>query len=260
MPSNRQPHGRLGATDLTAHLSHEEEAIQLAVVQRRLVELRLQAAGLLGDGGIGPALCVIFEGWDAAGKGSAIRRLVAPLDPRHVHVVQFAAPSPEELRHHFLHRFAPALPGRGGMAVLDRSWYGRVLVERVEGLASEREWRSAYHSINSFERELAATGTVFVKLWLHISEEEQDRRFQARERDPIKRWKLSADDWHNRERRAEYVVAVEEMFTHTDQPHAHWHVVAAESKPFAHVRIITHVIEAFERGLRAAGITPVSAS
>jgi polyphosphate kinase 2 (PPK2 family) len=128
---------RLDEVDLTQRLSRGAEAARLAVVQRRLVELRLQAAGLLGDARLGPALCVLLEGWDASGKGSAIRRLVEPLDPRHVHVVQFAAPTPAEQRHHFLHRFAPALPGRGGMAVLDRSWYGRVLVERVDRLASE---------------------------------------------------------------------------------------------------------------------------
>jgi polyphosphate kinase 2 (PPK2 family) len=252
--------GRLDEADLTQHVNRVEEAARLPVLQRRLVELRLQAAGLLDNSRLGPALCIVLEGWDAAGKGSAIRRLVAPLDPRHVHVVQFSAPTPSELRHHFLHRFAPALPGRGGMAVLDRSWYGRVLVERVEGLASETEWRRAYQSITAFEHELALTGTVFVKLWLHVSEEEQLRRFRKRELDPLKRWKLTEEDWRNRERRAEYTAAVEEMFTHTDRPHAHWHVVAAESKRFARLRVIEHVIDTLEHGLRGEGIVPVAAS
>ena len=252
--------GRLDEVDLTQRLSRSAEAARLAVVQRRLVELRLQAAGLLGDARLGPALCVLLEGWDAAGKGSAIRRLVEPLDPRHVHVVQFAAPTPAELRHHFLYRFAPALPGRGGMAVLDRSWYGRVLVERVDGLASETEWRRAYLSIAAFERELVLAGTAFVKLWLHVSAEEQLRRFHKREVDPIKRWKLTESDWHNRERRADYVAAVEEMFSHTDRPRAHWHIVPAESKRFARVRVIEHVIDALEHGLRGEGIEPVAAS
>ena len=252
--------GRLDEVDLRQRLSRTAEAERLLVVQRRLLALRLQAAGLLGDARLGPALCVLLEGWDAAGKGSAIRRLVEPLDPRHAHVVQFAAPTEAESRHHFLWRFAPALPARGGMAVLDRSWYGRVLVERVDRLASETEWRRAYLSIAAFERELVLSGTVFVKLWLHISAEEQLRRFRKREADPLKRWKLTDADWHNRERRAEYVAAVEEMFSHTDRPHAHWHVVPAESKRFARVQVIEHVIDALEHGLRGEGIEPVAAS
>jgi AMP-polyphosphate phosphotransferase len=252
--------GRLDDVDLTQHVSRREEAERLALLHRRLVTLRLQAAGLLDDPRLGPALCVVLEGWDAAGKGSAIRRLVEPLDPRHVAVMQFAAPTASELRHHFLHRFAPALPGRGGMSVLDRSWYGRVLVERVEGFATETEWRRAYQSITAFEHELALAGTVFVKLWLHVSAEEQLRRFHKREVDPLKRWKLTAADWRNRERRAEYTAAVEEMFTHTDRPHAHWHVVPAESKRFARLRVIEHVIDALGHGLRGEGIEPVAAS
>jgi polyphosphate kinase 2 (PPK2 family) len=252
--------GRLDDADLTRHLSRREEAGRLAVVQRRLLGLRLQAAGLLGDARLGPALCVVLEGWDAAGKGSAIRRLVEPLDPRHVNVVQFAAPTPSEMQHHFLHRFAPALPGRGEMAVLDRSWYGRVLVERVDRLASETQWRRAYLSIAAFERELVLAGTVFVKLWLHISAAEQLRRFHKREADPIKRWKLSEADWHNREHREEYIAAVEDMFSHTDRPHAHWRVVPAESKRYARVRVIEHVIDALEHGLRGGGIEPVAVS
>ena len=125
--------------DLTHKLRSSEGQERLAAAQRRLLALRLQLAGLIGERQLGPPLCVAFEGWDASGKGGAIRRLVSPLDPRHVRVTQFAAPSEDERRHHFLHRFAPALPGWGGMAILDRSWYGRVLVERVEGLASEAE-------------------------------------------------------------------------------------------------------------------------
>ena len=228
------------------------------MVQRRLVELRLQAAGLLGDGPPGPALCIVVEGWDASGKGSVIRRLVEPLDPRHVHVVQFGAPTPEERRRHFLHRFAPALPGRGGMAVLDRSWYGRVLVERVEGFATEAQWRRAYRSIIAFEHELVEADTVFVKLWLHISEAEQLRRFHKREADPIKRWKLTEEDWRNRARREDYIAAVEDMLENTDRPRAHWQVVAAESKSYARVRVIELVIDALERGLRQAGVEPVN--
>src|SRR3977135_364829 len=133
--------------DLTLKLSARESEERIVKAQRRLLALRLQLAGLIGGERLGPPLCVLFEGWDASGKGGAIRRLTSPLDPRHVRIAQFAAPSDDERRHHFLHRFVPAMPGWGGMTVLDRSWYGRVLVERVEGFATEPEWRRAYAEI-----------------------------------------------------------------------------------------------------------------
>ena len=145
----------LDDVDLSAKLSKSAGLKRLQSAQRRLLALRLQAGGQIGDGRLGPPLCVLFEGWDASGKGGAIRRLTAPLDPRHVNVAQFAAPTAREKRHHFLWRFWPELPGWGGMAVLDRSWYGRVLVERVEGFASKPEWRRAYDEIVAFERGLA---------------------------------------------------------------------------------------------------------
>ena len=158
---------------------------------------------------------MLFEGWDAGGKGGAIKRLVAPLDARHVRVKSFAAPSPDEKRHHYLHRFVPALPGWGGMAVLDRTWYGRVLVERVEGFATEEQWRRAYGEIDDFERMLADDGMIIVKLFLHISEAEQLERFERRREDPLKAWKLTDEDWRNREKRPAYEAALEEMFERT---------------------------------------------
>src|SRR5438270_2619557 len=173
--------GRLKEPDLALRLSAAEEAKLLGAAQERLLQLRLTAGGQIGEPGrLGPPLCVVFEGWDASGKGGCIKRLVSPLDPRHVRVAQFAAPTYDEKRHHFLGRFWPALPGWGGMAVLDRSWYGRVLVERVEGFAPEEAWERAYGEIVSMETTLAAEGTVLVKFWLHISPEEQLRRFEAR--------------------------------------------------------------------------------
>ena len=153
---------------------------------RGSTQLRLTLGGLIGGGELGPPVCVLFEGWDASGKGGAIKRLVAPLDPRHVRVVQFAAPTPDEKRHHFLWRFWPSLPGWGGMAVFDRSWYGRVLVERVEGFATREQWLRAYDEINDFERTLADEGMILIKFWLHISAEEQLKRFERREKDPLK--------------------------------------------------------------------------
>jgi AMP-polyphosphate phosphotransferase len=248
---------RLDDVDLSQKLSGAEGRERLQAAQHRLLALRLQAGGLIGDGRLGPALCVVFEGWDASGKGGAIRRLVGPLDPRHVRVSQFAAPSEREARHHFLWRFWPELPGRGGMAVFDRSWYGRVLVERVEGLASEPEWRRAYDEIVAFERTLCGDGMVLVKLWLHISDHEQLRRFRAREREPLKRWKLTEDDWRNRSHRPAYERAVADMLERTDHEAAPWRVIAAESKPYARVAVVEAVAEALEDGLRATGAEPV---
>src|SRR4051795_9761450 len=155
--------GRLDKLDLSRSLSREEEQERLEKGQQRLLELRLQLGGKLGDGALGPPVCVVFEGWDASGKGGAIKRLVSPLDPRHVRVATFSAPTSDEKRHHFLWRFAPALPGWGGMAVLDRSWYGRVLVERVEGYATHEQWSRAYDEIVGFERMLAREGMVMIK-------------------------------------------------------------------------------------------------
>src|SRR5215212_2590446 len=183
--------GRLDQLDLSLRVTAKEEEQLLAAAQRRLVELRLHLGGQLGDHGIGPGLCVVFEGWDASGKGGAIKRLVAGLDPRHVRVKQFAAPSYDEKRHHWLLRFWDPLPGRGGMAVYDRSWYGRVLVERVESFATKEQWQRAYGEINDFERMLVAEGTILVKFFIHISGKEQLKRFKARESDPLKPWKLT---------------------------------------------------------------------
>lgn len=250
--------GRLAAVDLTASMGREEAERRLVAAQQRLLALRLQLGGLLGDGGLGPPLCVLFEGWDASGKGGAIRRLVAPLDPRHVRVAQFAAPTADELRHHFLRRFWPALPGWGGMAVLDRSWYGRVLVERVEGLVTEAEWTRAYDQIAAFERALVEEGTVLVKIWLHVSSEEQLARFRQRERDPLKRWKLTPDDWRNRDKRPAYEQAVETMLARTDMAAAPWHVIAAESKHRARAVVVETVNAAIEAGLRRHGREPVA--
>jgi polyphosphate kinase 2 (PPK2 family) len=248
--------GRLDELDLSLKLSKQEEARRLPELEERLLALRLQAGGLIGDGRLGPALSVVFEGWDASGKGGAIKRLVGRLDPRHVRVASFAAPTPTEKRHHFLWRFWPALPGWGGMTVFDRSWYGRVLVERVESLAAEPEWRRAYDEIVDHERSLAEEGMVLVKLWLHVSAEEQLKRFRKRERDPLKAWKLTPEDWRNREKRPAYAAAVEDMLDRTDREHAPWTLVEADSKPYARVKVLETVIAALEDGLAREGIRP----
>jgi polyphosphate kinase 2 (PPK2 family) len=251
-------HLRLDHLDLSLRLSRDEEAERLAVAQRRLLQLRLVCGGLIGGAQhrLGPPLCIIMEGWDASGKGGAIRRLVSPLDPRHVRVAQFAAPTPDELRHHYLSRFVWALPGWGGMAILDRSWYGRVLVERVEHFATEAEWRRAFGEISDFERSLADSGMILVKCWLHISSDEQLRRFEARQRDPLKSWKLTDEDWRNRKRRPEYEDAVEEMLERTDHPAAPWDLIPAESKRYARVAVLDTVIKRTEEGMRRCGMEP----
>ena len=241
--------GRLDDVDLTLRLSRKEEADQLAAAQHRMLHLRLALGGQLG-GPIGPPLCVVFEGWDASGKGGAIKRLVDHLDPRHVRVSQFAAPTYDEKRHHFLWRFWPVLPGWGGMAVFDRSWYGRVLVERVEGFATTEQWGRAYDEIVDFERTLVAEGMIMVKFWMHLTPEEQERRFERRKDDPLKSWKLTDEDWRNREKHAQYVEAVEDMLARTDHAVAPWHVVPAEDKRYARVHVVRRVADAIE----AAGI------
>ncbi len=247
-------YARLEDVDLSLRLSKDEEAKRLGRAQRRLLHLRLINGGQLNEGNLGPPVCIVFEGWDAAGKGGAIKRLVEPLDPRHVHIAPFAAPTPDELRHHFLWRFWPPLPGWGGMTIFDRSWYGRVLVERVENLATEVQWRRAYEEINDFEHTLAEEGMIVIKLWMHLSHEEQLRRFVRRRDDPLKSWKLTDEDWRNREKRGAYESAVSDMLRLTCGPLAHWDVISAENKRYGRVQVIETVIRRMEQGMRRWGI------
>jgi polyphosphate kinase 2 (PPK2 family) len=248
--------GALARLDLSLELTPSEEQARLVTAQERLLQLRLVLGGLIGrHPRIGPPVCVVFEGWDASGKGGAIKRLVAPLDPRHVRVAQFGAPSYDEKRHHFLWRFWPVLPGWGGMAVLDRSWYGRVLVERVEGFATEEQWRRAYAEIVEFERTLAAEGMIMIKFWMHLSSAEQLRRFKAREQDPLKTWKLTAEDWRNRGKRRLYKAAVEDMLDRTDHAAAPWVLIEAEDKRWARVKVVESVVAAIESGMAARNIS-----
>jgi len=247
--------GRLDQLDLSLALSREEYEQRLAAAQGRLTTLRLALGGKLTgyEGHRGPALAVVFEGWDASGKGGALKRLVEPLDPRHVRVAQYSAPTELEKRHHFLWRFWPALPGLGGMAVFDRSWYGRVLVERVDQLATREEWERAYPRIVEFERSFCEESGMLVKFWLHVSEQEQLQRFEERQKDPLKRWKLTFDDWSNREKRPLFEEAVEDMLERTDHPAAPWHLIEGDSKRFARVKVIETVCSEVERGMAERG-------
>ena len=244
---------RRDTVDLTQKLSDKEALKELAFLQRRLLQLRLHLGGQIG-GELGPPLCIVLEGWDASGKGGCIKPLVEPIDPRHVRVTQSPAPTHDEKRHHFLWRFWPKLPGWGGMTIFDRSWYGRVLVERVEGFATDEQWSRAYDEIVDFERTLCAEGMILVKFWLEISEEEQLRRFQRREADPLKRWKLTDEDKRNRAKRSSYERAIDDMLDRCDHPAAPWLVVAGESKPSARVQVVAGTCLAIERGMEKWGM------
>jgi AMP-polyphosphate phosphotransferase len=248
--------GHLDDLDLSAKLSKKEADARLEAAQVRLLALRLVLGGLVGERGIGPPVCVLFEGWDASGKGGAIKRLVAQLDPRHVRVVQFAAPSYDEKRHHWLWRFWPVLPGWGGMTVLDRSWYGRVLVERVEKFATPEQWGRGYEEINDFERMLTAEGMILIKFFMHLSDEEQLKRFEAREGEPLKSWKLTDEDWRNRKKRKQYSAAIEDMLDRTDTAWAPWYLIEGDQKRWARVKVVETVNAALEAGMRAHGIDP----
>lgn len=213
----------------------------LAALQQRLA--RIQIAYLVHA----KRALIVFEGWDAAGKGGAIQRLTAEWDPRNFHVWPIAAPTAEEKARHFLWRFWTRLPDRSEIAVFDRSWYGRVLVERVEGFAAEPEWRRGYDEINAFEAQQAEDGSTIVKIFLHVTQQEQDKRLKARLADPWKRWKVNAEDFRNRARRKDYEAAIRDMFAHTDTPLAPWTVIDGNNKKSARIATLTAVADALER-------------
>jgi len=189
----------------------------------------------------------VFEGPDAVGKGGAIKRLIERLDPRLIHVHGIAKPTEEELAYHYLRRFWLRIPRRGHAAIFDRSWYGRVLVERIEGFASRKEWQRAYDEINQFEKLLHDDGTLFLKFYLHFSKEEQLRRFKEREADPYKFWKIGPEDWRNREKFDQYNDAADEMFLRTSTPYAPWHIIATDHKWTARLAIFQLTVNLFSQ-------------
>lgn len=234
----------LGVLDLTQSIDRDRYRVELARQQGRLNRLQRRAAAQ------GLSTIAVFEGWDAAGKGGVIRRITAALDARHYRVIPVSAPTDEELAHHYLWRFMRRLSRAGRITIFDRSWYGRVLVERVEGLASPAEYQRAYAEINAFERELVDHGILLFKCWLHISRDEQLRRFRHRRETPHKAWKLTADDWRNRRRWARYELAVNEMVARTGKRRAPWMLVEANDKLFARIKVLRALADRLERALR----------
>ncbi len=197
----------------------------------------------------GKSAIIACEGWDASGKGGAISRLTAGWDPRFFEVWPIAAPSEEERVRHFLWRFWKRLPGRGDINIFDRTWYGRVLVERVEGYASEADWRRGYDEINEFEAQQRDNGVTLIKLFLHVTQAEQDARFRDRLENPWKRWKTGADDYRNRARRADYLKAYADMFERTDTRWAPWIVIDANNKKAARIAFLTAIADRLEKAV-----------
>ncbi len=197
----------------------------------------------------GHSAAIVFEGWDAAGKGGTIRRMSAVLDPRGFKVWPISAPRHYYLERHYLARFFERLPPRGAISVFDRSWYGRVLVERVEALASEQDWQRAYREINEFERTLVDHGTRVIKIFLHITPDEQARRFRDRVLDPAKRWKLSYEDFRNRKQWGAYEEAINDMFRETSSEYAPWHAIAANNKKHARVEALKIIADRLSAGV-----------
>jgi polyphosphate kinase 2 (PPK2 family) len=235
---------RLDALDLTARVESDKEykkrlkksQLNLLKLQRDIINQKVP-------------VILVFEGCDAAGKGGAIKRLSEKLDPRGYNVVPIGAPSPGELNKHYLWRFWTRLPGRGHLTIYDRSWYGRVLVERVEGFCSKPEWKRAYEEINAFEKMLVENHYVICKFWLQISKAEQLRRFKERENDPFKKWKITDEDWRNREKWDEYQKATEDMLEKCSTDWAPWTLVAAEQKEFARLLVIDTAVDAISKAL-----------
>ena len=243
---------RLSSLDMSKHIKRLDYEAKLARLQTRLQ--RIQQAYLFS----GDSAAIVFEGWDAAGKGGTIRRMAAVLDPRGFKVWPIAAPREYHKERHYLYRFWERLPPNGGISVFDRSWYGRVLVERIEGYATKTEWQRAYAEINEFERMLDDDGVRLVKIFLHITPEEQLARFRARLNDPLKRWKLSAEDLRNRARWADYEVAIEEMFQRTSTVRQPWIVIPGNSKHYARLAAINAIVKRLSDGvdLAPAGLDP----
>lgn len=232
---------RLDQLDLTRSLDKEDyreklQSLQLDLLhyQRTILESKR-------------SVILVFEGPDASGKGGVIKRLTEKMDPRHLRVYSIVKPTAEEYAHHYLWRFWTKLPCAGEIAIFDRSWYGRVLVERVEKFATTEEWKRAFNEINEMERTLIDDGAILMKFFLHISKEEQLRRFEERAADPYKHWKINEEDWRNRKKWTEHLEAAEEMFAKTDVRNAPWHLIEGEFKWYARIKVLRLLVKRLEK-------------
>jgi polyphosphate:AMP phosphotransferase len=227
----------LDSVDLSQHLDPASYDEQLPALQEKLGQLAWQLFQQRHN------TVMVFEGWDGAGKGSAIRRVTSAMDARLYRVIPIAAPSDEELAHHYLWRFWRHIPRAGHMTIYDRSWYGRVLVERVEKFASKQQWLRSYQEINEFEEQLVDHGTILCKFWIHIDQDEQLRRFKLRQQDPRKQHKITDEDWRNRDKWHAYEEAVNDLVAHTSTSRTPWTLVAGNDKKFARVQILKTICE-----------------
>lgn len=240
--------GKLQELDLTQTFDKKLYKKQLKDLQYKM----LNAQQFLLNNKIG--LIIAFEGMDAAGKGGAIKRLTERIDPRGLIVSPISAPQPHELRYHYMQRFWRKLPQHGQIAIFDRSWYGRVLVERIEGFAEEQEWKRAYNEINDFEKRLTDEDYILMKFWIHIDADEQLKRFNDRAKDPYKSWKLTDEDWRNREKFDLYCEAADEMFAKTDTENAPWCLIPGNDKLYARIQVLTEVIAHIEQQAAKRGL------
>lgn len=231
---------KLADVDLSPTISDEDYKTELKKLQKRLSELH----NVIYRKKIPVILC--YEGWDAAGKGGNIRRVAYPLDPRGFDVHPIASPLPHELSRQYLWRFWTRLPRTGHICIFDRTWYGRVMVERLEGFCSEKDWKRAYNEINEFERQLTDWGAVLLKFWIHIDKETQLERFNERQNTPEKQWKITEEDWRNREKWPQYEVAVDEMLQKTSTKNAPWFIIESNDKRYARIKALQIIVKALE--------------
>ena len=241
----------LETIDLSKKLKRADYALEITRLQIELRELGYQVYNQKRP------VVILFEGWDAAGKGGAIQRITEKLDPRGYTVYPISAPQGEDKTRHYLYRFWKRLPERGQIAIFDRSWYGRVLVERVEGFAAEPAWKRAFKEINTFERQLRDFGVVVIKFWIHISREEQLRRFEERQKIGFKAWKLTDEDWRNRAKWGDYEEAVEEMLVKTSTTPSPWSLVAGNDKYWARTQVLARVVEMLSKELGCKPADPL---
>ena len=233
----------LGTVDMTLTLDNADYKERLISNQVALSQLGYQVYVQQRP------VVILFEGWDAAGKGGAIKRITEKLDPRGYDVHPIAAPQGDDKTHHYLWRFWRRLPEAGQIAIFDRSWYGRVMVERVEGFCNEAAWKRAYREINQFESQLVDFGAILFKFWLNITKDEQLRRFEDRSGDKLRSWKLTAEDWRNREKWDVYETAVNEMLLKTSTLHAPWTIVEGNDKRYARVKVLNTIVERLSKEL-----------